>query len=798
MSGVAGNTKVILTAQDVSYSQVFENARRKAAELGSEVGSASARMRREMKEAQGAVMVFGEEMGVHLPRHVQRFLVQLPGVASLVSKAFSGVAIFAMGAAVVELGEKVVKFFEEMESRALKTQNAWRGFMDPLGESNDELQVTADKLDQAIAKLEHKPQNGIKLAIDEAIESADKLTAKIAESATRIHDLVEQTKPGWFAQFAGTAGANDVNERAQGLNRQMNAIDAEQQLRVAQLRSSGASQEQVQAAVKGFADQIRAVFQQESTWVVPRLQQAQADKAWSQGSGGPFNTHGGPDVSQRLDILNSYASYVLRQMNQMNLTGQVQSKQGVLDKDQAMQDAKRAAQERLQLLQQALEAEEVIHGKSAQLEFGYWRSKLSAFAQGSREYNEVAQRMIAASHDYFDKPSSGAIEQDRLRQRQLVMDDAIGGRIGFRPSSEGYEAFTQAGDRSEQERLVAQGQLQEAMDRVAQQSGQMGGSEFAARQRQRIQAQYLAQRLALDAQIRQMEDQAEAEQQLTGGPDYDLNARLVGLRSQRNTITARYQASDAEASYAERIATAMGHLEEETSKLANQFTDLGGYLASGLKESLNGFNEQVVRALSGQRTSFGDFGAGIFRTVSKDALQSGEGQLMKAFGFGSQAPKGTASDPMHVVVQNAFPSGGGSASTLSNVFSNGGLGSSAGNMTEGVFSGIGSMLLKNLPGFASGGDIDSGVLSMVGEQGPELFMPRTAGTIIPNSQINIGGSGGGDTHTYHIDARGATDPAAVEASVHRAMASIAPQMAANTIAAGMDARARSAPTRSRF
>ena len=44
-------------------------------------------------------------------------------------------------------------------------------------------------------------------------------------------------------------------------------------------------------------------------------------------------------------------------------------------------------------------------------------------------------------------------------------------------------------------------------------------------------------------------------------------------------------------------------------------------------------------------------------------------------------------------------------------------------------------------GFANGGDPPVGRASIVGERGPELFVPRTAGTIIPNHALSsLGGS----------------------------------------------------------
>jgi len=56
----------------------------------------------------------------------------------------------------------------------------------------------------------------------------------------------------------------------------------------------------------------------------------------------------------------------------------------------------------------------------------------------------------------------------------------------------------------------------------------------------------------------------------------------------------------------------------------------------------------------------------------------------------------------------------------------------------GLFSGIGSFF-----GFAAGGQPPVGQPSLVGEKGPELFVPRTAGTIVPN-----GNFGGNNTTVY--------------------------------------------------
>jgi hypothetical protein len=55
-------------------------------------------------------------------------------------------------------------------------------------------------------------------------------------------------------------------------------------------------------------------------------------------------------------------------------------------------------------------------------------------------------------------------------------------------------------------------------------------------------------------------------------------------------------------------------------------------------------------------------------------------------------------------------------------------------------------LLGSLPGNAAGGPVFAGRASIVGERGPELFVPSDGGSIIPNNQM------GGSNVTYNINA----------------------------------------------
>jgi hypothetical protein len=72
-----------------------------------------------------------------------------------------------------------------------------------------------------------------------------------------------------------------------------------------------------------------------------------------------------------------------------------------------------------------------------------------------------------------------------------------------------------------------------------------------------------------------------------------------------------------------------------------------------------------------------------------------------------------------------------------------------------------------LAAFADGGEPPVDVPSLVGERGPELFIPKTAGTIVPNHALRGGTGNSFGSSTLHIHVNGAGDPRAVAREVIR-------------------------------
>ena len=74
-------------------------------------------------------------------------------------------------------------------------------------------------------------------------------------------------------------------------------------------------------------------------------------------------------------------------------------------------------------------------------------------------------------------------------------------------------------------------------------------------------------------------------------------------------------------------------------------------------------------------------------------------------------------------------------------------------VTQPLAKGIGNVL-RGLPFMAMGGPVSSGSPYVVGEKGPELFVPHASGTIVPNNKMGSSGGGGsgGVTVNYNIAA----------------------------------------------
>lgn len=186
-------------------------------------------------------------------------------------------------------------------------------------------------------------------------------------------------------------------------------------------------------------------------------------------------------------------------------------------------------------------------------------------------------------------------------------------------------------------------------------------------------------------------------------------------RGANETVIAEYDKQIAKVFELEEVYVAMARNVEQTS-IATQRTFAYGWDVAFNQFAENAYNyatmaQEVFNTLTGNMTeaintfvdtgkfSFSNFAESVIKDLIKIQLRM---QMMQLFSMGMKALGG--------------------------------------------FSGFssGPQLLNS---YADGGQPPVGVPSLVGERGPELFVPSRAGTIIPNHQLSaaLGGGGGGTT-----------------------------------------------------
>jgi len=71
--------------------------------------------------------------------------------------------------------------------------------------------------------------------------------------------------------------------------------------------------------------------------------------------------------------------------------------------------------------------------------------------------------------------------------------------------------------------------------------------------------------------------------------------------------------------------------------------------------------------------------------------------------------------------------------------------------------------LSSLPGKAVGGPVSGNKPYLIGEKGPEIFVPSTSGNIIPNNQLTKGSGGGTATYNFTVNLPSANTPEVIAA-----------------------------------
>ncbi len=211
----AGSIRISLTAGTAEFIEGMDRANAKVTQFGTNMRQAGAHGVSAVQATSGALRVMEGGLNNNL-RAAERFAANVLGLGPILQAAFPLIGGLAFIGLLTKMGEEAKKFYEEMRDAPEKMAGAWRTMSGAGKLSNDELAVSIDKVNLEIAKLEGRRQNTLKLMLDEAKVSADKLASSLTKAFGEFAKFLDENKVGAWRQFTGEGSTYDVRMMAGG------------------------------------------------------------------------------------------------------------------------------------------------------------------------------------------------------------------------------------------------------------------------------------------------------------------------------------------------------------------------------------------------------------------------------------------------------------------------------------------------------------------------------------------------------------------------------------------------------
>lgn len=332
-------------------------------------------------------------------RAASAFLSTLPGVGAALQAAFSVFGAIAFAEVIVDIGEKLYTAFDIGGQRARKTAEEITSVQLALEHSTTSLDVQIDKLAQEEAKLEHKPFNGMKLVLDEAAESADRLEEKLKATA----DTFQKTIAGMSGSLPQLLSGSSQTGYEQTMLQ-------EHAKWIGQAKNN---QDQYNEAVSyGNSLQVRLAEL--------KKMQADSDSAASEGNG-TIN------YQNEINAVNAMIGQQQREQAEIKATIALNVQQAATQNARDHHTAKGPDPqiERLRLLEEALNKAKLAGDVSAEAEGQYWDKALPKFRDGSAQYETILSKMVAAKNKAAQEFGRSVLQIVRDNQETIDSEQRV-------------------------------------------------------------------------------------------------------------------------------------------------------------------------------------------------------------------------------------------------------------------------------------------------------------------------------------------------------------------------------------
>ena len=362
-----------------------------------QISSSSRKAVTDIQAVSGTLRTLDGNQGI---RAAERFLTMIPGLAPALQSIFPIIGAIAFAEVVARAAERFQKLGIGGSDAGQKIDTAFRDVNQEIRASNDSLQVGNDRLENEIAKIEHKPENGIKLALDEAIQAADELGKSLDTDLSKLSKTVGENKVGILGQILGHASTSDIEAQLQAFQDKVakitaqSAIPRQESVGGVSILSPELLEKQKIAAQTKTNIELNQIYTDELQKLGHELKTAMSAPG-----------DGAVDSSQKIEILRQSIVNLTEQQKSIGLRATGANLKDQKDDAQAKAEAERAANEahkqQVEALaksdEDALEIDARTHKANTAELIAYWESRLSA-ESGFAERDEAINRKLTQLH----------------------------------------------------------------------------------------------------------------------------------------------------------------------------------------------------------------------------------------------------------------------------------------------------------------------------------------------------------------------------------------------------------------
>jgi hypothetical protein len=663
---------------------------------GTAVASRSARqmageMKEQMNEAKGSMMLLGEEIGVHIPRHVQTFIAQLPGVSKALSAAFSSIAVLA----IIEVIIKIVEHIQAVKDKADKLAEAWRAVgydgEKALAQMDEQILEAQKKVDELTGNHLAALRKEIQLIDNQTL---DNLAAQFDELSKKTLAVFKDMERGWLevVSMNSNAGIKDVAKQLHEFMDTYDQLLAKRQgpeaadLLKKTLDNATAGLERLQGNVFANPETVEAqqrfinLLQTEVALQEKSVEVAKAKKT----AANLTSVQGGENASdQGLKDAKDLADKRAKIQEDSFKLQEAQAKDGY------------AALRGLSEQQVVAEEQAAIRAADAKYfaDLKYWRDVKALHASATEEDKKTREKA--------DREQQKA-QLDHNDALFIILTDSANKRVEIQKQA------IQRGAQAEQDAVRRD-------ERIAQDKFKLQGQVFAGEE-EHIKALAQLHQISSDQELKMLralhDKMYEAELKLLDSKVQNAARELVIEATKNGQILTMDEAlkkakegldSEYELAKQKKLNDDQKATDEQLLKLKKSFDQFGRQFQDTL-------NQQLLNG----KAQWGDF----FNYIRSEMLKLIEQRLFDKL-FGS-------------LLTGSGGGGGGFGGFLSGIFS-----SIGGIFSGGATTGAGAASTGGgggdfLTGFAAeGASVMPGEAWVVGEKHPELFVPDRAGTILP-------------------------------------------------------------------